>query len=288
MQRDKVLSIITIACFCSIILIPIGIALMWFMTSWQKKRKIIISSASGLLYIALVSLILLLEPSYNTGGVSLPFKYSGGETAYDAPANPGRPSKKEKKISPAADKKEKSEKSSDQPDEERVPRSVKRQSGRSLGRAFYVFLFFLVILILVLWRNFRAAGKKTDYENPYVDTHLYKLPLTAESKTPLVHFQRLKLNQNEKILYATETVQKDNEGDFVVTDKRVAIFSKTGISELPLSSLSAVLSVSNSVMQLTAAGEDGEQKYYIFLPENQMKYALAIIRWIATSPRSSQ
>lgn len=288
MQRDKVLSIITIACFCSIILIPIGIALMWFMTSWQKKRKIIISSASGLLYIALVSLILLLEPSYNTGGVSLPFKYSGGETAYDAPANPGRPSKKEKKISPASDKKEKSEKSSDQLDEERVPRSVKRQSGRSLGRAFYVFLFFLVILILVLWRNFRAAGKKTDYENPYVDTHLYKLPLTAESKTPLVHFQRLKLNQNEKILYATETVQKDNEGDFVVTDKRAVIFSKTGISELPLSSLTAVLSVSNSVMQLTAAGEEGEQKYYVFLPENQMKYALAIIRWIATSPRSSQ
>ncbi|MBQ3981938.1 MAG: hypothetical protein II631_07845, partial [Treponema sp.] len=212
MQRDKVLSIITIACFCSIVLIPVGLALMWFMTAWKKKRKLIITAAGSVLYIAIVAFILLLEPSYNTGGVSLPFKYSGGETAYDAPANPGRPSKKEKKISPASDKKQKSEKSSEEPDEERVPRSVKRQSGRSLGRAFYVFLFFLVILILVLWRNFRAAGKKTDYENPYVDTHLYKLPLTAESKTPLVHFQRLKLNQNEKILYATETVQKDNEG----------------------------------------------------------------------------
>lgn len=279
MQRDKVLSIITIACFCSIILIPIGIALMWFMTSWQKKRKIIISGASGLLYIALVALILLIEPSYNTGGVSLPFKYSGGETAYDAPANPGRPSKKEKKISPASDKKQKSEKSSEASDEERVPRSVKRQSGRALGRAFYVFLFFLVILILILWRNFRAAGKKSDYENPYVDTNLYKLPLTADSKTPLVHFQRLKLNQNEKILYATETVQKDNEGDFVVTDKRAVIFSKTGSTELALSSLTAVLSVSNSVMQLTAAGEEGEQKYYVFLPESQMKFALAIVRW---------
>ena len=42
-------------------------------------------------------------------GVSLPFKYKGGETAYDAPANPGRPSKKEKKISPASDKKSKSD-----------------------------------------------------------------------------------------------------------------------------------------------------------------------------------
>ena len=287
MQRDKVLSIITIICFCSIVLIPLGLALMWFMTAWKKKRKIIITGAGSLLYIAIVAFILLLEPSYNTGGVSLPLKYSGGETAYDAPANPGRPSKKEKKISPASDKKE-SEKSSDTQDEERLPRSVKRQGGRSLGRAFYVFLFFLVILILVLWRNFRAAGKKTDYENPYVDTNLYKLPLTAESKTPLVHFQRLMLNQNEKILYATETVQKDNEGDFVVTDKRVAIFTKNGTSELPLSSLTAVLSVSNSVMQLTTEGDEDEQKYYIFLPENQMKYALAIIRWIVTSQSSSQ
>ena len=279
MQRDKVLSIITIACFCSIILIPIGIALMWFMTFWQKKRKLIISGASGLLYIALVALILLIEPSYNTGGVSLPFKYSGGETAYDAPANPGRPSKKEKKISPTSDKNEKSEKPAENSEEERVPRSVKKQGGRTLGRAFYVFLFFLVILVLILWRNFRSAGKKSDYENPYVDTNLYKLPLTTDSKTPLVHFQRLKLRQNEKILYATETVQKDNEGDFVVTDQRAVIFSKSGTTDLSLSSLTAVLSVSNSVMQLVAAGEEGEQKYYVFLPESQMKYALALVRW---------
>ena len=279
MDKSRLLSIITIICFCSIVLIPLGLALMWFMTSWKKKRKIIITGAGSLLYIAIVAFVLLLEPSYNTGGVSLPFKYSGGETAYDAPARPGRPSKKEKKISPTSDKKEKSEKQSDQPDEERVPRSVKRQSGRSLGRAFYAFIFFLVILALVLWRNFRAAGKKTEYENPYVDTHLYKLPLTTDSKTPLVHFQRLNLNQSEKILFATETVQKDNEGDFVVTDQRAVIFSKSGTSEIALSSLSAVLSVSNSVMQLTADGQEGEQKYYIFLPENQMKYALAIVRW---------
>ena len=276
MQRNKVFSIITIACFCSIVLIPIGLALMWFMTDWKKKRKIIITGAGSLLYIAIVAFILLLEPSYNTGGVSLPFKYSGGETAYDAPANPGRPSKKEKKVSPASDEKKKSDSKKSEADEERVPRSVKKQSGRTLGRGFYVFLFFIIVLVLVLWRNFRSAGKKEDYENPYVDTNLYKLPLDDDSKTPLVHFQRLKLNQNEKILYATETVQKDNEGDFVVTDKRAVIFTKTGATELPLNSLTAVLSVSNSVMQLTS-GE--EQKYYVFLPESQMKYALAIVKW---------
>ena len=279
MQRNKVFSIITIACFCSIVLIPIGLSLMWFQTSWKKKRKIIITGAGSLLYIAIVAFILLLEPSYNTGGVSLPFKYSGGETAYDSPANPGRPSKKDKKVSPASDKKQKSESKKSESDQERVPRSVKKQSGRALGRGFYVFLFFLIILVLILWRNFRGAGKKEDYENPYVDTNLYKLPLAEDAKIPLVHFLRLKQNQGEKILFATETVQKDNEGDFVVTDKRVVIFSKTGTSEVPLKALSAMLSVSNSVMQLTASGEEGEQKYYVFLPESQMKYALAIVRW---------
>ena len=279
MQRNKVFSIITIACFCSILLIPIGLSLMWFQTSWKKKRKIIITAAGSLLYVAIVTFVLLLEPSYNTGGVSLPFKYSGGETAYDAPATPGRPSKKEKKVSPASDKKQKSDSEKSEPEEERVPRSVKKQSGRTLGRGFYFFLFFVIVMILILWRNFRSAGKKEDYENPYVDTNLYKLPLTDDSKMPLVHFLRLKANQGEKILYATETVQKDNEGDFVVTDQRVVIFSKTGTSEIPISALTAVLSISNSVMQLTSSSPT-EQKYYIFLPESQMKFALAIVRWV--------
>ena len=279
MQRDKVFSIITIACFCTILLIPIGLALMWFQTKWKTKRKIIITSAGSLLYISIVAFVLLLEPSYNTGGISLPFKYSGGETAYEASANPGRPSKKDKKVSPASNKKQKSDSEQSEAEEERIPRSVKKQSGRALGRGFYIFLFFLIVLILILWRNFRSAGKKDEYENPYVDTNLYKLPLADDAKMPLVHFLRLKVAQGEKILYATETVQKDNEGDFVVTDKRVVIFSKTGTTEVPLTALSAVLSVSNSVMQLTASGEEGEQKYYVFLPESQMKFALAIVKW---------
>ncbi len=279
MQKSKLFSIITIACFCSIVLIPVGLALMWFMTSWKKKRKIIITAAGTVLYSSLVALILLVEPSYNTGGVSLPFKYSGGETAFESSVNPGKSSKKDKKAAPESDKKKKSDENKENTDEERLPRSVKKQSGRTLGRSFYVFLFFLIILILILWRNFHGAAKKDVYENPYVDTNLYKLPLADDTKTPLVHFLRLKLNPDEKILYATETVQKDNEGDFVVTNQRAVIFSKTGASEISLSSLTAVLSVSNSVMQLTSNGEEGEQKAYVFLPESQMKYALAIVRW---------
>ena len=279
MNKSKFFTILTIACFCSVVLIPVGLALMWFMTSWKKKRKIIITAAGTVLYSSLVALILLVEPSYNTGGVSLPFKYSGGETAFESSVNPGKSSKKDKKAAPESDKKKKSDENKENTDEERLPRSVKKQSGRTLGRSFYAFLFFLIILILILWRNFHGAAKKDVYENPYVDTNLYKLPLAEDAKTPLVHFLRLKLNPDEKILYATETVQKDNEGDFIVTNQRAVIFSKTGASEIPLSSLTAVLSVSNSVMQLTNNGEEGEQKAYVFLPESQMKYALAIVRW---------
>ena len=275
MQKNKLFSIITIACFCSIVLIPVGLSLMWFMTSWKKKRKIIITATGSVLYCSLVALILLMEPSYNTGGVSLPFKYSGGETAFESSVTPGKSSKKDKKASPESDKKKKTDENNDELQEERLPRSVKKQSGRALGRSFYVFLFFLIILILVLWRNFRGAAKKDVYENPYVDTNLYKLPLAEDAKTPLVHFLRLKLNPEEKIYFATETVQKDNEGDFVVTNQRAVIFSKSGVSEIPLSSLIAVLSVSNTVMQLTF----GEEKSYVFLPESQMKYALAIVKW---------
>lgn len=275
MQKSKLFSIITIICFCSILLLPIGLALMWFMTSWKKKRKLIITIAGTLLYVSVVGLLLFVEPSYNTSGVSLPFKYSGGETAFEAPSTPGKSSKKDKKNSPKSDKKKKNENVSSDLQEEKLPRSVKKQSGRGLDRSFYVFLFFIILLILILWRNFRAAGKKQDYENPYVDTKLYKLPLSDDFKPPLVHFLRLKLNAGEKIFYATETIQKDNKGDFVVTNERVVIFNVSEAIEVPLASLTAVLSVSNSVMQLTS----GDQKNYVFLPESQMKYALAIVRW---------
>ena len=92
---------------------------------------------------------------------------------------------------------------------------------------------------------------------------------------PMVHFLKLKMNAGEKIYYATETVQKDNQGDFVVTNQRVVVFGKSGDYEFPMNALTAVSSVSNSVMLLTC----GDRKYYIFMPENQMKYALAVIRW---------
>ena len=271
MSKDKVFSIITIACFVSILFIPIGLVTMWFSTSWKKKLKLILSAAFTLLYVGIVALILLLEPSYNTSGVSLPFDVSVGQTAFETSG--GGKAKEVEGIE--GDSNKKTDKTEDLDEvEERLPKSIKKKSG-SLGRPFFTVMFFLFMLFLIIWQNMKAKKKKGGYENPYVDTNQYKLPLAEDAKMPMVHFLKLKMNAGEKIYYATETVQKDNQGDFVVTNQRVVVFGKSGDYEFPMNALTAVSSVSNSVMLLTC----GDRKYYIFMPENQMKYALAVIRW---------
>jgi len=273
MQTNKVFSIITIVCFCSIIFIPIGLVTMWFSTDWKKKLKFILSGAFTVLYIGIVVLLLQLEPSNNTSGISLPVNYSNGSTAYENTiVTPG----KESESSEGDLKSKKTDKTEDSDEmEERLPRSIKRQKGRGVGRGFYTIMFFLFMLFLIIWQNLKAKNKKSGYENPYVDTDKYKLPLADDAKLPVVHFLKLRMNQGEKIYYATETTQKDNQGDFVVTNKRVVVFGKSGDYEFPMEALTAVSSVSNSVMLLTC----GERKYYIFMPENQLRYALAVVRW---------
>lgn len=271
MSKDRMFSIITIACFVSILFIPIGLVTMWFSTSWKKKLKLILSAAFTLLYVGIVALILLLEPSYNTSGVSLPFDVSVGQTAFETSG--GGKAKEVEGIE--GDSNKKTDKTEDLDEvEERLPKSIKKKSG-SLGRPFFTIMFFLFMLFLIIWQNMKAKKKKGGYENPYVDTTQYKLPLAEDAKMPMVHFLKLKMNAGEKIYYATETVQKDNQGDFVVTNQRVVVFGKSGDYEFPMNALTAVSSVSNSVMLLTC----GDRKYYIFMPENQMKYALAVIRW---------
>lgn len=271
MSKDRMFSIITIACFVSILFIPIGLVTMWFSTSWKKKLKLILSAAFTLLYVGIVALILLLEPSYNTSGVSLPFDVSVGQTAFETSG--GGKAKEVEGIE--GDSNKRTDKTEDLDEvEERLPKSIKKKSG-SLGRPFFTVMFFLFMLFLIIWQNMKAKKKKGGYENPYVDTTQYKLPLAEDAKMPMVHFLKLKMNAGEKIYYATETVQKDNQGDFVVTNQRVVVFGKSGDYEFPMNALTAVSSVSNSVMLLTC----GDRKYYIFMPENQMKYALAVIRW---------
>ena len=64
MEKDKVLKIIIIAGFCTIILTPLSLAIMWFFTDWKKKTKIIFSAVAAGLYAATIAIVLvvLLSP----------------------------------------------------------------------------------------------------------------------------------------------------------------------------------------------------------------------------------
>ncbi len=274
-SSKNVTSIITIICLASIILIPIGLAVMWTSTKWKTKLKVILSSVLGPLYIAGIIFMLLFEPADNKNGLPVPIQYSEGQSQTDAlittkgetlelPENSNNNSRKKSK-----DKKNQSE-----PNEEQLPLSLKRNKNGKSGRLFYSILFFLFMLFLIIWQNIRN-NRKPHYENPYVDTNKYKLPLSDDAKIPIVHFLKLRLNKEEKIIFATETNQKDNEGDLIITNQRVVIMDKTQNVEFPLGVLTAVSSVTDTVMLLTS----GDRKYYIFMPESQLKYALATIRW---------
>ena len=272
---DRTKSIITIVCLASIVLIPIGLAAMWTSTKWKTKIKVILSSVLGSLYIAGIIFMLLFEPANNKNGLPVPIQYSEGQSqteslistkgeTLDLPDNDGSNSRKK-----AKDKKNQSE-----PEEQKLPLSLRRNKNGKQGRLVYSILFFLFMLFLVIWQNIRN-NRKPHYENPYVDTDKYKLPLSDNAKLPMVHFLKLRLNKEEKIIFATETNQKDNEGDLIVTNQRVVIMDKTQNVDFPLGVLTAVSSVTDTVMLLTS----GERKYYIFMPESQLKYALATIRW---------
>ena len=257
MTKSKLFSIITIACFVSILCIPIGIVLMIYYTSWKKKTKVIITISLTAFYAALFAFFFLIKPAYNTNGVGLPFSSNSGYTSFDTgTAGPGKASGKSSTPS------------------KRIQSGQSKTKGKT--NAIYPIMFFLFMLLLIIWTNIRAKGK-TGYENPYVDTNKYKLPLGPDSKMPMVHFLRAELASDEKINYATETNQKDNEGNFAITNSRVIIMNKTENVEFPVSSITAVSSATSTVMVITAA----EKKYYIFMPENQMKYATAVLKWTA-------
>ena len=272
---NKTISIITIACLASIILIPIGLAIMWTSTKWKTKIKAILSGVLGTLYIAGIVFMLLFEPSNHENGLPVPIQYSEGHSETDSLiTSKGDAVELPENDSDNSRKKSKDKKKQSEPEKEKLPFSMQKNKNGKQGRLIYSILFFLFMLFLVIWQNIRN-NRKPHYENPYVDTDKYKLPLADNAKIPLVHFLKLRLNKDEKIIFATETNQKDNEGDLIVTNQRVVIMDKTQNVEFPLSVLTAVSSVTDTVMLLTS----GERKYYIFMPESQLKYALATIRW---------
>lgn len=274
MQRNKTFSIITIICFCSVIFIPIGLVLMWYSTQWSKKRKFILSGIMTIVYIAIVCFLMLFEPNQSGSGSGLPFGKGNQNVESQYESEPDKSSKKAKQsgTNPSGNE----QKDNFPKEKEKLPKKVQRGESKALGKSFYTIMFFLFMLFIIIWQNLKAKKKTGNYENPYVDTKKYKLPLDANFKVPTVHFTKIELEENEKIIFATETTQKNQEGDFVVTDKRIIVLGKSENYEIPLQELATVSSVTNSVMQITS----GTQKYYIFVPENQIKFAVATVHWI--------
>ena len=273
MQRNKTFSIITIICFCSVIFIPIGLVLMWYSTQWSKKRKFILSGIMTIVYVAIVCFLMLFEPNQSGSGSGLPFGKGNQNVESQYESEPDKSSKKAKQsgINPSGNEKE----DNFPKEKEKLPKKVQKGESKALGKSFYTIMFFLFMLFIIIWQNLKAKKKSDSYENPYVDTKKYKLPLDNNFKIPTVHFTKIELDENEKIIFATETTQKNQEGDFVVTDKRIIVLGKSENYEILLQELSAVSSITNSVMQISS----DERKYYIYVPENQMKYAIAIVRW---------
>lgn len=274
MQRNKTFSIITIICFCSVIFIPIGLVLMWYSTQWSKKRKFILSGIMTIVYIAIVCFLMLFEPNQSGSGSGLPFGKGNQNVESQYESEPDKSSKKAKQsgTNPSGNE----QKDNFPKEKEKLPKKVQKGESKALGKSFYTIMFFLFMLFIIIWQNLKAKKKTGNYENPYVDTKKYKLPLDANFKIPTVHFTKIELEENEKIIFATETTKKNQEGDFVVTDKRIIVLGKSENYEIPLQKLATVSSVTNSVMQITS----GTQKYYIFVPENQMKFAVATVHWI--------
>ena len=274
MQRNKTFSIITIICFCSVIFIPIGLVLMWYSTQWSKKRKFILSGIMTIVYIAIVCFLMLFEPNQSGSGSGLPFGNGNQnvESQYESEHHKSSKKAKQSGANPSAKENE----DIFQKENSKLPKKVQKGESKALGKSFYTIMFFLFMLFIIIWQNLKAKKKTGNYENPYVDTKKYKLPLDANFKIPTVHFTKIELEENEKIIFATETTQKNQEGDFVITDKRIIVLGKSENYEIPLQELTTVSSVTNSVMQITS----GTQKYYIFVPENQMKFAVATVHWI--------
>ena len=274
MQRNKTFSIITIICFCSVIFIPIGLVLMWYSTQWSKKRKFILSGIMTIVYVAIVCFLMLFEPNQSGSGSGLPFGKGNQNVESQYESEPDKSSKKAKQsgTNPSGNE----QKDNFPKEKEKLPKKVQKGESKALGKSFYTIMFFLFMLFIIIWQNLKAKKKTGNYENPYVDTKKYKLPLDANFKIPTVHFTKIELEENERIIFATETTQKNQEGDFVVTDKRIIVLGKSENYEIPLQELASVSSVTNSVMQITS----GTQKYYIFVPENQMKFAVATVHWI--------
>lgn len=273
-KKINPISIVTIACFVSILFIPIGLVLMIYYTQWPKKLKLGIGLGLAAAYAALLVLFFFFKPSNNEEGVAVNLTYTEGSTEFQTDVTPDKEVVPELQPQEQKTKNKKKGKNKTEGQTSGLTRSGEKSEKKDFNRWLWPLLFFLIMLYLIIHQNLKNK-KEGAYDNPYVDTDKYVLPFTKDTKFPIVHFLRLQTNKDEKILFATETNQPGKEGDFVVTNQRVVIMNLKEFTEFPLPALTAIASTTNSVIKLTS----GDKDYYIFMPESQMKYALATVRW---------
>jgi len=273
-EHFSLYEIIILACFISLIFSPAGLFLMWWKfksgmkCKWSLKTKIIISGAFTLLYAGVVLLFVFLnaEPSSGSGS-GLPF--FGIEQSSDIGGGGGGHSNEYKpKKSSASSKGQGSSSSTSSMAQE----SFIEKAGKS--RVTYILLFVLIMVALIVWRNLKG-GIGSVSENPYVDTNKYKIPIPDGFEFPPVHYTKITLQPDEKILYATTAEQKANAGDIVVTDRRFFFVAKKDALDLSLGELTSISSMSNTALLVNV----GDKAYYFFVQDTQMRFVLQITRW---------
>ena len=155
MQRSKFFSAITVASFCTIILIPVGIALMLYMTRWNKKLKAILACTFSILYAVLVFLILNLEPSYNTTGISLPFGSNSGYTAFQTQTSSKNVVKEDGNS--LEDHKSDEKKASNQK-ELKLPHKIKKERRGKVSPIYYIIAFIIMFIMILIIKKFRGSS----------------------------------------------------------------------------------------------------------------------------------
>lgn len=253
---------------------------MWFMTNWTRRKKITISSILGAFYIVLfVVLMFLLNPSVNSSGISLPFDYNKGQTTFMENTEGGNNAKKQNKKLPSKNEEiqnDLSEILSERDLENHKIENSTEGGNKNAFEAIIVLVIFAIFIAVVIFVNLKFSRKKI-YDNPFVDTDLYDLPLADNAEFPTVHYLKLALNQNEKILFATQTINGQNPGDLILTNQRVVFISAEKNVSIPIDELETAFPISDNTLRITTTNEE---KYYAGLHDGEMKITTAVLKWI--------
>lgn len=155
-NKDSLWDFTALACLISVILSPIGIFLMWWKTRWTLKGKLFVSGGFGILYAAIIILVIMLTSSGVGGGdsgIGLPAGSTNSEYVMSSDRSSGNGGGK-----PAKSKSSSSGKSGNSSNQS--AENVTAVSKTNSSRAIFSILFFLIIFISVLFLLSRRNTRK--------------------------------------------------------------------------------------------------------------------------------